>query len=273
MVTILLFIEASLVLLLSGTAAYLGRFLDLPGVIAALGVGYVSYLAGGRLFFLVLFAFLAVAGTATRYRYRQKYGEAGRAVRSWTNVVANGGVASAALLLGVNAGTYRPEFMAAFLGAISSAFADTMATEIGLLYNGSPRMITSLRRVAPGTPGGVTHYGFLGSLAAVAALWATLLIPSDLTGVRVDAVSALILLAATGFTGSLFDSVIGGLFQGRYRCTICRRVVEVKKHCGETSILVGGIPALNNDVVNVLATILGAAVGLVFALNGADVLT
>jgi uncharacterized membrane protein len=54
---------------------------------------------------------------------------------------------------------------------------------------------------------------------------------------------------------------MGGLIQSRYRCVECGRLVEVRRHCGKPTQHLSGVPYINNDVVNILATIFGASLG------------
>ncbi|MEM3097047.1 MAG: DUF92 domain-containing protein, partial [Nitrososphaerota archaeon] len=129
----LLFLEATIVIGLAGGIAVAGRFLDWKGAIAGAALGYLYYMFGGRLYFALVLTFLVVGGFSTRYKYRVKYGEKGRGVRSWANVCANGGLAAA---LAVFSRLYAIDSnisLAIFVGAISAGFTDTMATEIGML--------------------------------------------------------------------------------------------------------------------------------------------
>jgi uncharacterized membrane protein len=63
----------------------------------------------------------------------------------------------------------------------------------------------------------------------------------------------------SGAVGSLADSLIGGTIQAQYRCAVCAKITERRKHCGgrETS-LVQGYRWINNDIVNFAASIVGA---------------
>ncbi len=92
--------------------------------------------------------------------------------------------------------------------AISVAVSDTWATEVGCRNPGKTVLITSLKKVEPGTDGGISFKGM------VAALAGALLIPLLLFPVsnRVDLTVALV-IAISGFAGSLLDSLLGAKFQ------------------------------------------------------------
>ncbi|RJP74050.1 MAG: DUF92 domain-containing protein, partial [Candidatus Zixiibacteriota bacterium] len=108
--------------------------------------------------------------------------------------------------------------------------------------------------VPPGSSGGVTGAGLAGSLAGavlVAALgrWAD---PAALPA------AMLLPVALAGFSGGLFDSVLGATLQERRRCEACGKITEKTLHCGRGTVPAAGLPGLNNDTVNLLCTAFGA---------------
>ncbi len=70
-----------------------------------------------------------------------------------------------------------------------------------------------------------------------------------------------------GWLGSLLDSLLGAGLQAVYRCPACGRWPQVARHegCSVRAVRVSGVPKLDNDMVNWLATGAGAAAGLVLA--------
>ena len=110
--------------------------------------------------------------------------------------------------------------------------ADTFSSELGILSRSPPRLITSptLRRVPPGTNGGVTAVGLaaglLGSMVMVTA--AVLTLPfCSVPATDPDSRRALLVgLTAWGLLGSLVDSLLGGLFQATVRDVRSGKVVE-----------------------------------------------
>ena len=52
------------------------------------------------------------------------------------------------------------------LAALAEAAADTVSSEVGQVLGGSPRMITTLRRVEPGTDGAMSLVGTMAGLGA-----------------------------------------------------------------------------------------------------------
>ncbi len=168
--------------------------------------------------------------------------------RSVQQVVANGGVAAAAALLGA---------WAAAAGAIAAATADTWATEIGAFSPFPPRLITSGQRVTRGTSGGITVLGTLGGIAGAA------LIAGLARGLAPRTVAPSFgLVASAGMAGMLADSVLGATLQGKYECPGCAaRFERGNTVCHEPVRLTRGWRWLDNDAVNLAATLVGTAVG------------
>ena len=151
-----------------------------------------------------------------------------------------------------------------FVGSISAATADTLATEIGLLYAHQPRLITNLRRRVPtGTSGGVSTLGFYATLLGSFFIW----LPTFLLGSSLpfDALQKRLLLVviAGGFAGSILDSVLGASIQGLHKCPVCGMTTEKEYHCGEITTLLRGYGNIDNNVVNFLAIGGGALVSIV----------
>jgi len=239
--------------------------IDRRGFLASLAVGYPILLGGGWTWFVIVATFfvLGVAFTWYRYEYKKSIGSAQEkgGTRNWPNILANGGVAS---LLGL--GEFLGGgliFAVLYVGAVSAAASDTVATELGLLNRSPPRLITHPgTTVSPGTSGGVSPMGFAGTFLASALIGvvaAVLGVASGLQPVYVLAVSI-----SGGVIGSVADSVAGATFQRKSYCVVCGKPSENLDHCGEPTRFSSGVHFVDNHVVNVIATVFGAlgSVGL-----------
>jgi uncharacterized protein (TIGR00297 family) len=219
------------------------RWLTVDGAVAALLVGAAELWGLGWRGAALLVAFFVSGSVLTR----AATGRGGR--RNARQVLANGGIAALAGLRGS---------WVISAGALAAATADTWATEIGAFSPSPPRFITTGARVARGASGGVTVLGTLGGVGGaigIAAL-AHLLAPS---GTRPRA--ALVLVA--GVTGMLADSVVGATAQGLYECAACgARSERGDLVCHEPVRLIRGWRWLDNDAVNLVATLVGAGVCL-----------
>ena len=112
-----------------------------------------------------------------------------------------------------------------FAGALAAANADTWATEIGSHSPTPPRLITTWTRVRAGTDGGITLVGTAGGIAGAGFMAGV----SYLLGQR-----AVLAIAAAGVVAMLVDSLLGASVQGK-------------------------LPRMDNDAVNLAATLTGAA--------------
>jgi uncharacterized protein (TIGR00297 family) len=248
--------------------SHVAGILDLKGFTTAFFVGFIVLTFGDWTWLSILITFLLVAGVSTRYRYEQKEelgaAESKRGARSWQNVLANGAVTTvSAAFYGLS---FHPVFAAAFLGAVSTSAADTLATELGLLYPHEPKLITDLsRKVRPGTSGGVTLLGEVastfGALVIGVAAWTT-----GFAGLASSSLVAISL--AAGLLGSTVDSLLGATIQAVFECPGCNRVTEKRVHCGYSTALVRGYRWVDNNTVNFLSTIIGSVVAaLMYLIN------
>jgi len=129
-----------------------------------------------------------------------------------------------------------------------------------------PRNLVTLKPVPAGTSGGVTLYGWLGAIlgAALIAIVGTLakewqagtLVPPSYLVVP----ASLPVITIAGFAGCVLDSLLGATVQEKRRCRICETRTEKSSHCQQVTQRIGGVPGLNNDVVNFLCGALGGLV-------------
>ena len=172
------------------------RFLDRDGVIIANIFGLAIYWLGNLTSFLVVVVFFAAAELATKVSQRK--GHFVHEQRTTGNIVGNGLPALIALALGSLTGFY---------GGLSAALADTLSSEIGMLSQTKPRLITDLKKhVGRGTDGGITILGLLAGL--VGALFIGIIY-----SLLYKSYTALAIITISGFIGCLVDSVLGALFE------------------------------------------------------------
>ena len=203
-------IAAAILAFSFGYFAYRARAMDLSGLFSGALIGLLLIVFADVRWFVILLVFFALGAGTTRYRfdYKRRIGveEEKSGVRGYRNVFANGIVAAAAAVLyGV---TLHPACVALFLGAVATAAADTVASEIGVTGK-TPYLITTFERVRAGTNGGVTLIG--EAAAGLAALIIGLV--AFLLGVADPAM--LLVTVAAGLVGTNVDSVIGALFENR----------------------------------------------------------
>ncbi len=161
--------------------------------------------------------------------------------RDAAQVAANLGVAAVAVTLVPFAPeivAHNPSFAALVaFSALAEAAADTVSSEIGRSFGGTPRLVTSWRRVPAGTDGAVTALGTLAGAVAAALVAGTGI--WSLTGALRGQQMGLWLILVGGCAGWLLDSLLGATLERR--------------------------GWLNNDAVNFLSTGFAGVVTLVLA--------
>ncbi len=188
--------------------AYVLGMVSLGGSAGGFVVGTAIYASLGPQGFAILVLFVVGGSALTRFGYMTKT-HAGTAQerggrRGAKNAAANCAVAVVCALLATFTGL--ESFAAAFVASLGAAFADTTESEVGQLFGRHPRLITTLRRVAPGTDGGISLSGTLAG-AAAALLTASL---GYVLGIF-DEILTLAVVAFAAFIGTVVDSLIGAL--------------------------------------------------------------
>lgn len=246
-------------MLLGGVAAILSyrlRFLTASGAVATFLLAAIIFGFGGWkwtipiLAFFILSSLLSKAGRAVKSRYNLIFEKGSR--RDYAQVLANGGVAGALMILYMF--YEQPELYYLYLAALAAATADTWATEIGTLARQQPRLITTFRSVPAGTSGGITWAGLSGALGGALII--------ALTGwMFSNPWSHVVLFAVTisGLLGSIVDSYLGATLQVQFSCSSCNKITEKKVHCGNNpTVQISGLKWMNNDMVNFFNTAGGA---------------
>jgi uncharacterized protein (TIGR00297 family) len=255
-------LPALLVAVLVAALAWAAGALTTTGALAAVLVGTLCVLAGWGwavlliLYFVVAVAFSKLGAASKARRTGGIVAKAGR--RDAVQVLANGGVFALAAFLSSRSASPSALFAAAAAGALAASAADTLATEIGTLFGGEPRSLTTWRAVPTGTSGGVS---IAGSLAMVGG---AILVALAAFGMRLAPHAAAVALGGVG--GAIADSLLGALVQERRHCPRCDVGTERRVHdCGTATEPAGGIPWLDNDGVNLCATLVGAVVAAALA--------
>jgi uncharacterized protein (TIGR00297 family) len=261
-------LEIVIVLTTLSLLSYKLKILDLYGTLLAATIGGIVYLTVGRIGIFLLTVFVVVAGLFTKLGYDRKSlvgaAEPRKGLRGWRNVVGNGLVAAAAAIAYALAPQYSEVILSGYIGAIAAVFADTMATEVGLLQKKEPILIIGFRRVEPGTPGGVSLLGYMGALFSALILITAYLTLGGSNPLAPHIVGSSVVAAS--LVGTTVDSIVGQLLQGRYRCESCGKIIEFSTHCGRVAKLVKGYRLMDNHAVNIVCSLSGAVVGAAITL-------
>ena len=255
--------------------AYRRGSLSPSGAAGAVIVGTLIFGLGGWVWGVVLGVFFVTSSLLSHFKEREKAAVAEKFEkghrRDMGQVLANGGLGALIALMSAivpESAVAGGVWFALFTGVMATVTADTWATELGTLSRAAPRLITTGRPVEVGTSGGVSPLGtgvsfggglLIGLTAGVLGAVAGLLPWS--AAVVVGFIGAL-----SGAAGSLIDSLMGATIQQIYYCDTCRKETERKIHrCGTTTRPLRGWSWMNNDLVNLIASLGGGLVAALLA--------
>ncbi len=212
---------------------YALKTVSTSGAVSGALLGTIILLTAGWGGWALLLLTFAAAVMTSRLGHGRKTllgiaeGRAGR--RGVGNAVANTGVAAVAGIMAVLTYAHEPALVA-FVAALAAGGSDTVASEIGKAFGRRTFLVTNLREVPPGTPGGMSIEGTAAGLIAAFALGAA----GVAFGIIPGGALPVIVIAATA--GSLVESVLASTFE----------------HKG----------VVNNDVLNFLNTVAAASVAM-----------
>ncbi len=158
-------------------------------------------------------------------------------------------------------------FAIACLSSLACCCGDTWASEVGSVIGGTPRLITTWRRVPSGTNGGITLIGTLcsmaGGLIVGISYWITEAIFINLSNTDHRQLSPwsqypyAILGASAGLFGSVVDSLLGATVQFTGYSEKLDKIVGMP---GEGVKHISGFNIVNNHSVNFLSSLITALV-------------
>lgn len=204
------------VLLLTGVIASIRlKKLTVPAALTGGAVGGLVFVGGGYTGLGMLAAFFVLGTVATGWGHHRKSGLPGDAngkgaaaqtTRTAGQVFANGGVAALAGLGALVFPVHRYLFEFAMAGSLASATADTLSSELGMVYGRRFYNIVTWKPDLKGMDGVVSIEGTLIGIAGsgiIALLHAA-------THRNLAAIGVLLL---SGTIGNLADSILGAVLE------------------------------------------------------------
>jgi uncharacterized protein (TIGR00297 family) len=186
--------------------AYLLRGATLTGAFAGFAVAF-GFCIGHQFDLLPVVAVFALTWLATVVHARRRSSMRKRIPRDGIQVLANIGLAPVLYLWGPSS-----KFVA--VAVLAEAAADTVASELGQAFGGTPRLITTWRRVDIGANGGITLVGTCLGIAAacIVSISGEFQIAQWSTGLFLQLLSTTVLAATLGM---LLDSWLGATLEPR----------------------------------------------------------
>ena len=237
-------------------------WLSRSGGLAAMLVGTLTMGLGGWLWGVLLGVFFVSSSLLSKFKDGEKKATAEEKFakghrRDAGQVFANG--ALGALLAVLSYLLPSSLWLYGFVGVMATVNADTWATELGTLSKRPPRLITTGKVVERGVSGGVSTFGtvatFCGGLliGLFAAVWL-----GDWWWLAVGGLG--------GLVGSLVDSWLGATVQIIFWDDVKEKETEQRMKYGREMAVLRGWGWMTNDVVNLVASMVGGGVGVLVGL-------
>lgn len=255
--------------------AYRRKSLDVTGAVAGFILMTLHFAVSYRFGAILLVFFftsskLTKVGEDKKRRFDAEFKEGGQ--RNWIQVLANSGIASLLVLavwrlagwedkcLDGKESAVITSLIGGIIGQYSCCNGDTWSSELGVLSDAQPRLITTFKPVRRGTNGGVTLAGLLAAAAAGGVIGLAFVLIGFFTTKCVFDVALKQLLvipvaALAGLCGSLIDSLLGATLQFSGFCTVRNKVVGKP---GPTVRKISGLDILDNNAVNLVSILLTA---------------
>jgi uncharacterized protein (TIGR00297 family) len=216
-------LEYVFLIVVIGLITYWRKALDLFGSIFMIIMGIVIIFTAGANWLILIFLFLILGLVSTKYKHQYKK-DIGvyEGTRTLKNVISNGIVPFIMAAFGNYGG---------FIGSIATATADTLASEVGVTVQ--PRLITTFKKVPPGTDGGISIVGTAAGIIGAGIIG----VAAYLLGIFPDPFVTLKISIIAGTVGCFVDSILGAVLERRNY--------------------------ISNEYVNLIATITGAALGII----------
>ena len=218
----MLMLEIILVPAAISLVIYKTKALDAPGSFLTFIIASFLWWYAGLSWVLVLFSFLVIGHLSTKWKCKEKkelgINESKEGMRGVNNVFANAISPLAFVFLLSPIG---------FLGAVATALADTLSSEIGSLSKKS-RLITNLKPVKQGTDGAISPRGTAAAITGSFIIAAF----SPLLGIG----PAAFYIFIGGVSGCFMDSFLGATFERKNKMN--------NNHVNLLSSFFGGVVAL-----------------------------
>ncbi|XP_009609334.1 protein PGR [Nicotiana tomentosiformis] len=264
---------AALVSSVIAIRAHKRKSLNLSGAISGFIVMFI-HLAVNYRFGAMLLVFFFTCSKFTLFGEDRKrkldadFKEGGQ--RDWIQVLFNSGIATLLVLtawkmigsqdkcLDSKESRTITSLIGGIIGQYCCCNGDTWSSELGILSNEEPRLITTFKPVRRGTNGGVTKAGLLAAAAAGAVIGLTFVVLGFFTtkctsDVTVKQLLVIPLSALAGVCGSVIDSLLGATLQFSGFCTVRKKVVGKP---GPTVKRISGLTVLDNNTVNLVSILL-----------------
>ncbi|MVT44906.1 DUF92 domain-containing protein [Chitinophaga oryziterrae] len=186
------------------------RKLTVPASLLAGFIGYLIIAGAGYPGLIMLGAFFIMGVLATSHKKELK-ANAGEQQRTASQVFANGGMAAILATFAMFQPAWAEELLLMMAASLASATADTLSSELGMVYGRNFYNILSFKREAKGLDGVVSLEGTLLGAAGT-------LVIAIIYGIGYGFNNKyLVIIVFAGVMGNLADSVLGATLERKHQ--------------------------------------------------------
>jgi uncharacterized membrane protein len=120
--------------------------------------------------------------------------------------------------------------------------------------------ISNFEPCPAGTSGGVSLFGTSFSIVGATVIAVIAFFFDKISFIQ------LFVVIVSAFLGTILDSILGSLFQAKYKCQVCDIITEKSKHCNVDTVYLKGTKLLNGDFVNAISGVFSVICALVLTL-------
>lgn len=168
--------------------------------------------------------------------------------RTFLQVLINGGLGTLFIIL---YGIFKQRYLLIVsVISLSGCFIDSISSDVGVLSKSNPYDFIKRRVTQKGISGGVSVLG------TVSALICSFIVAFATYKYLNLTYSYLFIITGLIFLQTIVDSILGSLFQAKYRCIKCKMMTEKLEHCNKKTKLIEGFSWVNNNMVNFISSVI-----------------
>ena len=198
------------VLFITSLTSYYLKKLTLFGSLTAFLIGLIVYTGIGYLGLLMLILFFVFGTGATHWKVHKKNKfkvyQIQKNGRNALQVIANGGIAAFLSFLAILFPKFLGTLQIMVIGSISAALADTLSSELGMIYGSAYFDIISFKKVDPGPDGVISMEGLLIGLLGSAII-------SFVYCILTVSFHPFFIIILAGTIGNVADSLLGATLE------------------------------------------------------------
>lgn len=230
--------------------AYKKKSLDLTGFIMAILMGTLIYYFGSYIIFSLLMLFFISSSLISKFD-KIKTDDSNR---NFIQVFANSFVALFFSILFYV--TKNEIYLVLAAMGIAATTSDTWASEIGKFSKGKTISIITFKKINKGESGGISLLGSIAALLGSTIIALVFLLLRSLSKLELNNIYIYVMLIIMGgFLGNIIDSILGIILQEKYYDSSSDNKIEKVNNRKEHK-KISGLMYVNNDVVNILSSVI-----------------